>query len=164
MHIFRCFRFQTLTFIGPADSNHYNYNHVVCSESGNCQWFVSHNLWVQLQWLQSAGPMKHGVTDTRTSSNGAKRGKHKHTRKHLHPLRREAPSPNPYEHYGFQRVWLKHNLNSKGWNSRAQRGFPGKFESSNLSTVGIMLVGKPGVRQARRRRGRTSGAPLQGSD
>ena len=30
-------------------------------------------------------------------------------------------------------VWLKHNLNLKGWNSHAHRGLPGKFESSNLS-------------------------------
>ena len=28
---------------------------------------------------------------------------------------------------------LKHDLNSKGWNSQAHRGSPGKFESSNLS-------------------------------
>ena len=39
----------------------------------------------------------------------------------------------PYKHSGFQRVWLKHNLNIKGWNSHVHRGFPGKFESSNLS-------------------------------
>ena len=39
----------------------------------------------------------------------------------------------PYLHYGFLRVWLKHNLNSKGWNSQAHREFPRKFESSNLS-------------------------------
>ena len=25
------------------------------------------------------------------------------------------------------------NLNSKGWNSKAHEGFPGKFESTNLS-------------------------------
>ena len=25
------------------------------------------------------------------------------------------------------------NLNSKGWNSQAHKGFPGKFESSNAS-------------------------------
>ena len=28
---------------------------------------------------------------------------------------------------------LKHNVNLKGWNSQAHRGFPGKFESSNVS-------------------------------
>ena len=28
---------------------------------------------------------------------------------------------------------LKHNLNLKGWNSQAYRGFPGKFDSSNVS-------------------------------
>ena len=39
----------------------------------------------------------------------------------------------PYYHRGFQRVRLKHNLNLKGWNSQANRGFPGKFESSNVS-------------------------------
>ena len=39
----------------------------------------------------------------------------------------------PYWHYGFRRVWLKHNVNFKGWNSQDCRGFPGKFESSNLS-------------------------------
>ena len=39
----------------------------------------------------------------------------------------------PYTHYGFQRVWLEHNLNSKGWNSQALREFPGKFDSSNVS-------------------------------
>ena len=33
----------------------------------------------------------------------------------------------------IQRVWLKHNLNSKGWNYHVHRGFPGKFEPSNLS-------------------------------
>ena len=37
----------------------------------------------------------------------------------------------PYSHE-FQRVWLKRNLDSKGWNSQAHRGFPGTFESSNL--------------------------------
>ena len=39
----------------------------------------------------------------------------------------------PYQHCGFHRVRLEHNLNSKGWNSQAHRGFPGKFESSNVS-------------------------------
>ena len=33
----------------------------------------------------------------------------------------------------FGGVLLKHNLNSKGWNSHVHRGFPGKFESSNVS-------------------------------
>ena len=39
----------------------------------------------------------------------------------------------PYEHSGFRRAWLKHNLNLKGWNSQVHRGFPRKFESSNVS-------------------------------
>ena len=39
----------------------------------------------------------------------------------------------PYLHCGFHRVWLKHNLNFKGWNSQAHRQFPGEFESSNVS-------------------------------
>ena len=39
----------------------------------------------------------------------------------------------PYLHCGFQGGWLQHNLNLKGWNSHAHRGFPGKFESSNVS-------------------------------
>ena len=30
-------------------------------------------------------------------------------------------------------VWLKHNLNLKGWNSQAHRDYPGEFESSNVS-------------------------------
>ena len=30
-------------------------------------------------------------------------------------------------------VLLKHNLNSKGWNSYVHAGFPAEFESSNLS-------------------------------
>ena len=41
----------------------------------------------------------------------------------------------------------KHNLNCKGWNSQAHRGFPGCFESSNLSrdngsigTLGVTVV------------------------
>ena len=33
----------------------------------------------------------------------------------------------------FRGLRLKHDLNSKGWNSQAHREFPGKFESSNLS-------------------------------
>ena len=28
---------------------------------------------------------------------------------------------------------LEHNVDFKGWNSQAQRGFPGKFDSSNVS-------------------------------
>ena len=38
-----------------------------------------------------------------------------------------------YWHYGFQRVWLKHNINYKGWNFHVHREIPGKFESSNVS-------------------------------
>ena len=34
---------------------------------------------------------------------------------------------------GFQRVCLERNLHLKGWNSHVHRGFPGKFESSNVS-------------------------------
>ena len=50
----------------------------------------------------------------------------------------------PYYHYAFQRARLKHNLNSKGWNSHIHRGLPGKFESSNLSrdNVGREIVRK----------------------
>ena len=39
----------------------------------------------------------------------------------------------PHQDSWFQRVWLKHNLNAKGWNSHAQGQFPGKSESRNLS-------------------------------
>ena len=39
----------------------------------------------------------------------------------------------PYEHCGFQRVWLEHNVIFKGWNSHVHRVLPGKFESSNVS-------------------------------
>ena len=35
--------------------------------------------------------------------------------------------------FWIQRVWLKQNLNIKGWNSHVHREFPGKLESSNLS-------------------------------
>ena len=42
-------------------------------------------------------------------------------------------TPNLPTNIGFQRVWLKHNLNLKGWNFQAHRGFSGKFESSNVS-------------------------------
>ena len=33
----------------------------------------------------------------------------------------------------FRGLWLKHNLNLKGWNSQAHREFPGNLESTNLS-------------------------------
>ena len=36
-------------------------------------------------------------------------------------------------------------LSLKGWNSQSHREFPKKFDSSNVSTVGIMLVGRLGV-------------------
>ena len=39
----------------------------------------------------------------------------------------------PYSDSGFQRVWLKQNLDFEGWNSQAHRAFPGSFESRNLS-------------------------------
>ena len=39
----------------------------------------------------------------------------------------------PYWHSGSQRVWLMHIIRFKGWNSHAYRGFPGSFESTNLS-------------------------------
>ena len=38
----------------------------------------------------------------------------------------------PYSDSGFQRVWLKHNLRLKAWNSHVHREFPGMLESSNL--------------------------------
>ena len=40
----------------------------------------------------------------------------------------------PYQHFGFQRVGLKHNLDLKGWNSQVHREFPVKFDSSNASS------------------------------
>ena len=36
------------------------------------------------------------------------------------------------------------NFKSKGWNAQIQRGFPGNFDSSNVS-IGTMLVGGLGV-------------------
>ena len=39
----------------------------------------------------------------------------------------------PYWYSGFQRVWLKQNLQFKGWNCHVRKEFPGKFESINLS-------------------------------
>ena len=39
----------------------------------------------------------------------------------------------PYQHSGFQRVWLKHVLTYKGWNAHVHRGFRVKFDSSNVS-------------------------------
>ena len=63
------------------------------------------------------------TTTTTTNNNNAKPW----------PWEKATYGQSPYYHYGFQRVWLKHNLNSKGWNSKDQRAFPGKFESSNLS-------------------------------
>ena len=46
---------------------------------------------------------------------------------------RRQYSQSPYSDSGFLRVWLKLNLNIKGWNSHVHREFPGKLESSNLS-------------------------------
>ena len=40
---------------------------------------------------------------------------------------------NYYYDCGIQRIWLKRNLNLKGWNSRAHRETSGKFELSNPS-------------------------------
>ena len=37
----------------------------------------------------------------------------------------------PYQDSGFQSVWLKHNLDFKGWDSQAHREFPRKFDSTN---------------------------------
>ena len=39
----------------------------------------------------------------------------------------------PYSNCGFQRVWLHRYVVFPEWNSHVQRGFPGKFESSNVS-------------------------------
>ena len=54
-------------FIGPADCNH-NCNHTLLSESSisfnQIQYRFRNNLWLQLQWLQSAGPT--GVCETTT--------------------------------------------------------------------------------------------------
>ena len=35
--------------------------------------------------------------------------------------------------FGFRRVLLRKNLNLMGWNYHVHRGFPGMFESANLS-------------------------------
>ena len=48
-------------------------------------------------------------------------------------VRLHAYAQSPYQHCGFQRAWLNHNLNLKGWDSHVHRGFPGKFDSSNVS-------------------------------
>ena len=48
-------------------------------------------------------------------------------------VRYRVYAQSPYWHCGFQRVWLKHNLKFKGWNSQAHGEFPGKFESSHVS-------------------------------
>ena len=45
--------------------------------------------------------------------------------------------------YGFRRVWLKHNLDYKDWNSHAPREFP--QNSTQAMSVGVMLVGGLGV-------------------
>ena len=45
---------------GPADRNHRNCNRMLFSESSKAQSTVVQvlsNLWLQLQWLQCAGPM-----------------------------------------------------------------------------------------------------------
>ena len=50
----------------------------------------------------------------------------------------------PFQHCGFLGAWLERYLNVKGWNSQVHRGFPGKFESSNLGRD-LMLVGRLAV-------------------
>ena len=61
----------------------------------------------------------------------------------------------PYYDSGFQRVWLKQNLNTMGWNSQVYGGFLGKFESANLSRdnlskrLGVLLLLGVGVRPPR---------------
>ena len=62
-----------------------------------------------------------------------------------HPGLTEARfyGPSPYSHYGLRKVWLKHNLSSKGWNSDVHRDFPKKKNQAIL--VGTMLVGRLGV-------------------
>ena len=50
-----------------------------------------------------------------------------------HRLPAQVYGQSPYYDSGFQRVWLKQNLNFKGWSSHVHRGFPGSFESSYLS-------------------------------
>ena len=54
---------------------------------------------------------------------------------HVLPLAARTPRLRPISvlSWWFQRLWLKHNLNSEGWNYHVHREFPGKFESSNLS-------------------------------
>ena len=58
----------------------------------------------------------------------------------------------PFQDSGFRRVRLKHNLNFNRWNSHVHRGFPGKFESTNLSRDD--LSGEIGRRRAGRQAGR----------
>ena len=49
----------------------------------------------------------------------------------------------PYWESGFRRVWLKQNLNCKGWNSHVHRGFLQMLSQQIL--VGIIWVGRLGV-------------------
>ena len=48
-------------FIGPADCNHCNCSHICLvslASFNKFQYRIWSNLWLQLQWLQSAGPSK----------------------------------------------------------------------------------------------------------
>lgn len=66
---------------------------------------------------------------------------------------KEIGQPNngqsPNSDSGFQRVCLEQNLGLKGSNSQAYGGFPGKFESTNLSLeilswrLAALLLGEP---------------------
>ena len=46
----------------------------------------------------------------------------------------------------------------RGWSSHVRRGFPGHLVSTNLSTVGIVLVGRSGVADPPASRARVGGA------
>ena len=56
-----------------------------------------------------------------------------HPRSFLRPL--SCPPSSPFLKYAplLFMVKVRHNLNTKGWNSHVHRTIPGKFESTNLS-------------------------------
>ena len=59
---------------------------------------------------------------------------------------KEPYDQSPYQDSGVRRVRLKHNLKSKGWNSRAHREFARNVESANLSRdILSRKIGRTGV-------------------
>ena len=58
----------------------------------------------------------------------------------IHTRARPCGGQSPYGDSGFQRVWLKQNLNIKGWNSQVRREFPGGFASTNLSRDNLTIA------------------------